>query len=39
VMVAGRIETETTADALLADPGAQQRYLGVMKIEAADESS
>ena len=37
VMVAGRIETETTAEALLADPGAQQRYLGVTKIEKAAE--
>ena len=33
VMVAGRIETETTAEALLSDPGAQQRYLGVTKLE------
>jgi branched-chain amino acid transport system ATP-binding protein len=38
VMVAGRIETETTAGALLADPGAQQRYLGVTKLEKAGES-
>ena len=35
VMVAGRIETETTAEALLSDPGAQQRYLGVTKLEEA----
>jgi branched-chain amino acid transport system ATP-binding protein len=33
VMVAGRIAAETTADALLADAGAQQRYLGVMTVE------
>ena len=37
VMVAGRIETETTAEALLADPDAQQRYLGVTKLEKAAE--
>jgi branched-chain amino acid transport system ATP-binding protein len=35
VMVAGRIATETTADALLADPDAQQRYLGVTRVEEA----
>jgi branched-chain amino acid transport system ATP-binding protein len=29
VMVAGRIATETTAEALVADPDAQRRYLGV----------
>ncbi len=29
VMVAGRIFTETTADALVDRPGAQRRYLGV----------
>ena len=33
VMVAGRIATETTASALMADPVAQQRYLGVMRVE------
>jgi branched-chain amino acid transport system ATP-binding protein len=33
VMVAGRIATETTSTALLADPEAQQRYLGVMHAE------
>jgi branched-chain amino acid transport system ATP-binding protein len=33
VMVAGRIATETTAGALLADPDAQQRYLGVTRVE------
>jgi branched-chain amino acid transport system ATP-binding protein len=33
VMVAGRIATETTAGALVADPEAQQRYLGVMRVE------
>jgi branched-chain amino acid transport system ATP-binding protein len=35
VMLAGRIETEITAAALLADAGAQQRYLGVTKLETA----
>ena len=29
VMVAGSIATETTAEALLGDPAAQRRYLGV----------
>ena len=33
VMISGRIEAETSAEALLADPGAQQRYLGVTKLE------
>jgi branched-chain amino acid transport system ATP-binding protein len=33
VMVAGRIAAETTAQALLADTDAQQRYLGVMSVE------
>ena len=33
VMISGRIETETSAEALLADPGAQQRYLGVTKLQ------
>jgi branched-chain amino acid transport system ATP-binding protein len=33
VMVAGRIAAETTAEALLADPAAQQRYLGVMSVD------
>ncbi|MBD0318642.1 MAG: ATP-binding cassette domain-containing protein, partial [Thermoleophilia bacterium] len=33
VMVAGRIATETTAGALVADPDAQQRYLGVTRVE------
>jgi branched-chain amino acid transport system ATP-binding protein len=33
VMVAGGIATETTAEALLADPDAQQRYLGVTRVE------
>jgi branched-chain amino acid transport system ATP-binding protein len=33
VMVAGRIAAETTAEALLADTDAQQRYLGVMAVE------
>jgi branched-chain amino acid transport system ATP-binding protein len=37
VMVAGRIATETTAEALLTDPDAQQRYLGVTRVEAAHE--
>ena len=35
VMVAGEIATETTAAALTADPEAQQRYLGVTRVEAA----
>ena len=35
VMVAGEIATETTAAALVADPAAQQRYLGVTRVEAA----
>jgi branched-chain amino acid transport system ATP-binding protein len=33
VMVAGSIQTETTGKALLADPEAQQRYLGVTRVE------
>jgi branched-chain amino acid transport system ATP-binding protein len=37
VMVAGRIATETTAEALLADPDAQQRYLGVTRVEEGHE--
>ena len=35
IMVAGEIATETTAEALLADPDAQQRYLGVTRVEGA----
>jgi branched-chain amino acid transport system ATP-binding protein len=35
VMVAGSIATETTAQALLADPGAQRRYLGVEPLADA----
>ena len=35
VMVAGEIRTETTGSALAADPGAQQRYLGVTRVETA----
>jgi branched-chain amino acid transport system ATP-binding protein len=35
VMVAGEIAIETTAAALTADPEAQQRYLGVTRVEAA----
>jgi branched-chain amino acid transport system ATP-binding protein len=35
VMVAGSIATETTAEALLADPGAQRRYLGVEPLADA----
>jgi branched-chain amino acid transport system ATP-binding protein len=35
VMVAGEIATETTAAAISADPAAQQRYLGVTRVEAA----
>ena len=34
VMVAGEIATETTAGAISADPAAQQRYLGVTRVEA-----
>jgi branched-chain amino acid transport system ATP-binding protein len=33
IMVAGEIATETTAEALLADADAQQRYLGVTRVE------
>ena len=33
VMVAGRIATETTAAEFVADPDAQQRYLGVTRVE------
>jgi branched-chain amino acid transport system ATP-binding protein len=35
VMVAGEIATETTAAAIASDPVAQQRYLGVTRVEAA----
>jgi branched-chain amino acid transport system ATP-binding protein len=35
VMVAGTIATETTADALLGDPEAQKRYLGVEPLPDA----
>jgi branched-chain amino acid transport system ATP-binding protein len=35
VMVAGEIATETSARALLDDPAAQQRYLGVTRVEGA----
>jgi len=35
VMVAGEIAAETTAQALLDDPDAQQRYLGVTRVEEA----
>ena len=35
VMIAGEIAVETTAAALASDPGAQQRYLGVTRVEAA----
>jgi branched-chain amino acid transport system ATP-binding protein len=35
VMVAGEIATETTAAAISSDPEAQQRYLGVTRVEAA----
>jgi branched-chain amino acid transport system ATP-binding protein len=35
VMVAGEIAAETTAQALLSDPEAQQRYLGVTRVEEA----
>jgi branched-chain amino acid transport system ATP-binding protein len=35
VMVAGEIAAETTAQALLDDPDAQQRYLGVTRVQEA----
>jgi branched-chain amino acid transport system ATP-binding protein len=35
VMVAGRIATETTAEALLGDPAAQRRFLGVEPLADA----
>jgi branched-chain amino acid transport system ATP-binding protein len=35
VMVGGEIRTETTAQALLDDPDAQQRFLGVTRVEGA----
>ena len=35
VMIAGEVAIETTAAALASDPGAQQRYLGVTRVEAA----
>jgi len=35
VMVAGEIAVETTAAELASDPAAQQRYLGVTRVEAA----
>ena len=35
VMIAGEIAAETTAAELAADPEAQQRYLGVTRVEAA----
>jgi branched-chain amino acid transport system ATP-binding protein len=35
VMVAGEIAAETTAQALLGDPDAQQRFLGVTRVEGA----
>jgi branched-chain amino acid transport system ATP-binding protein len=35
VMVGGEIRTETTAQALLDDPDAQQRFLGVTRMEGA----
>jgi hypothetical protein len=34
-MVAGEIATEMSAKALLDDPDAQQRYLGVSRVEGA----
>ena len=39
VMVAGSIQTETTGAALLADPEAQQRYLGVTRIEETPDAA
>ena len=38
VMVAGSIQAETTGAALLADSEAQQRYLGVTRIEETPDS-
>jgi branched-chain amino acid transport system ATP-binding protein len=35
IMVAGEIAAEMTAEALLGDPDAQQRYLGVARVEGA----
>jgi branched-chain amino acid transport system ATP-binding protein len=35
IMVAGEIATEMSAQALLDDPDAQQRYLGVARVEGA----
>jgi branched-chain amino acid transport system ATP-binding protein len=35
VMVAGEIAAETSAERLLSDPEAQQRYLGVTRVEGA----
>ena len=35
VMIAGEVATETTAGAIASDPEAQQRYLGVTRVEAA----
>jgi branched-chain amino acid transport system ATP-binding protein len=35
IMIAGEIATEMTAEALLGDPDAQQRYLGVARVEGA----
>jgi branched-chain amino acid transport system ATP-binding protein len=35
VMVAGEIAAETSAEKLLSDPEAQQRYLGVTRVESA----
>jgi len=35
VMIAGEVATETTASAIASDPEAQQRYLGVTRVEAA----
>jgi branched-chain amino acid transport system ATP-binding protein len=37
VMVAGEIAAETTAQALLGDPDAQQRFLGVTRVEGASD--
>jgi branched-chain amino acid transport system ATP-binding protein len=39
VMVAGSIQAETTGEALLADPDAQQRYLGVTRIEETPDAA
>jgi branched-chain amino acid transport system ATP-binding protein len=39
VMIAGSIKAETTGQALLDDPDAQQRYLGVTRVEETGEGA